>query len=154
MIRKARIRDIPGVHGLLSNFANKGDLLGRSLSELYDSLRDFYVCENDETGSLIGACALHICWEGLAEIRSLAVDESSQRKGVGKSLVRSCIDEAVSLGISKIFALTNRPDFFSRIGFSVADKATLPHKIWADCMKCYKFPKCDEVALVLEVKGS
>lgn len=153
MIRKACISDIPAVHGILSSFANKGDLLGRSLSELYDNLRDFYVCVQDETGSLIGTCALHICWEGLAEIRSLAVSENSQGKGIGKSLARSCIDEAVALGISRVFTLTNRPEFFSRIGFSVADKATLPHKIWADCMKCYKFPQCDEVALVLEVKG-
>ncbi|MEW6326208.1 MAG: N-acetyltransferase [Thermodesulfobacteriota bacterium] len=151
MIRKARISDVANIHQLLSTFAKQGDLLGRSLSELYDNLRDFYVYQDGDHGPVVGSCALHICWEDLAEIRSLAVVEDFQRRGIGRSLVEACISEAITLGIYRIFTLTNRPDFFMRLGFIKIDKATLPQKIWSDCIKCYKFPQCDEVALLLQV---
>lgn len=151
MIRKARIADVSQIHRLLSTFADKGDLLGRSLSELYDNIRDFVIYQNEETRSVIASCALHICWEDLAEIRSLAVAEGFQRRGIGRRLIERCLKEAEDLGISRVFALTNQPDFFIRLGFEKADKASLPHKIWTDCLKCYKFPHCDEVALLLDL---
>jgi len=151
MIRKARILDVANIHQLLSTFAKQGDLLGRSLSELYDNLRDFYVYQDGDYGPVIASCALHICWEDLAEIRSLAVVEDFQRRGIGRSLVEACVSEAITLGIYRIFTLTNRPDFFMHLGFIKIDKATLPQKIWSDCIKCYKFPQCDEVALLLQV---
>jgi len=151
MIRKARISDVANIHQLLSTFAKQGDLLGRSLSELYDNLRDFYVYQDGDHGPVIASCALHICWEDLAEIRSLAVVEDFQRRGIGRSLVEACVSEAITLGIYRIFTLTNRPDFFMHLGFIKIDKATLPQKIWSDCIKCYKFPQCDEVALLLQV---
>lgn len=151
MIRKACISDVPGIHQLLSTFAKRGDLLGRSLSELYDNLRDFYVCQDSDDGPVVATCALHICWEDLAEIRSLAVTDEFQRRGLGTSLVEACISEAITLGIYRIFTLTTQPDFFIRLGFKEIDKANLPQKIWSDCLKCYKFPECDEVALLLQV---
>lgn len=151
MIRKARISDVSSIHQLLSIFAKRGDLLGRSLSELYDNLRDFYIYQDGDHGPVVATCALHICWEDLAEIRSLAVAEDFQRLGIGTSLVEACISEAITLGIYRIFTLTNQPDFFIRLGFVKIDKATLPQKIWGDCLKCYKFPQCDEVALWLQV---
>lgn len=151
MIRKSRVSDVPNIHQLLSGFAKRGDLLGRSLSELYDNLRDFYVCQDGDDGPVVGTCALHICWEDLAEIRSLAVAEGFQRRKIGTQLVEVCISEAITLGIYRIFTLTNQPDFFIHLGFIKVDKATLPQKIWSDCIKCYKFPQCDEVALLLQV---
>lgn len=151
MIRKARISDVASIHQLLSTFAKQGALLGRSLSELYDSVRDFYVFQDGDDGPVVATCALHICWEDLAEIRSLAVAEDCQHRGLGTRLVEACISEAITLGIYRIFTLTNQPDFFIRLGFVNIDKASLPHKIWSDCLKCYKFPECDEVALLLEV---
>ncbi len=151
MIRKACMSDVGSIHQLLSTFAKRGDLLGRSLSELYDSLRDFYVYQDSESGRVVGTCALHICWDDLAEIRSLAVAEGFQRRGAGTDLVKACIEEAITLGIHGIFTLTNQPDFFIRLGFVKIDKGDLPQKIWSDCIKCYKFPGCDEVALLLQV---
>jgi amino-acid N-acetyltransferase len=152
MIRKAIIQDIKRIHRLLSHYADQGLLLPRALSELYDHLRDFYVIEDkSQGGSIVAVCALGICWEDLAEIRSLAVAENQQGKGLGSQLVEAGIKEAKSLGLKKVFALTYIPDFFSRFGFKEVEKSVLPHKIWADCLKCPKFPDCDEKAVLIEL---
>jgi amino-acid N-acetyltransferase len=146
VVRKAVMKDIHGIHGLLRHFGGKGVLLSRPLSELYDHMRDYSVIE----GTTIEAvCGLGICWEDLAEIKSLAVSEEMQGKGYGSMLVAACLEEARFFGINKIFVLTYVPDFFSRFGFEKVDKALLPQKIWADCLKCTKFPDCDEVAMLL-----
>jgi amino-acid N-acetyltransferase len=149
MLRKAQITDIKEIWKLLTFFAGRGDMLSRSLSELYESVRDFYIIEED--GRLIGAAALHIVWEDLAEVRSVAVAEDVERKGVGTQLVNSCLDEAKSLGLKRIFCLTYKPDFFARFGFRIVDKTELPHKVWGDCIKCVKFPDCDEISMILDL---
>ncbi len=148
MIRKATMTDVKAIYELLHHFADKGLLLGRSYSSLYDQLRDFQVALSEEGGSLVGAGALHISWENLAEIRSLAVLEDEQGKGVGRLLVESCLAEAQAFGINKVFTLTYQPRFFSRLGFQPIDKGELPHKIWSDCVNCPKFPDCNEEAMV------
>ena len=158
MLRSARIEDVRQIHRLLSFFADKGLLLGRSLHSLYDQVRDFKVMVEGETESMagdgrmvervIGVGALHICWEDLAEIRSLAVDEEFQGRGVGATLVRSFLDEARGFGIRRVFTLTYQPGFFQKLGFCTIDKGQLPHKVWSDCINCPKFPDCNEEALV------
>ncbi len=145
-IRPARMGDVRAIHALLSNFANKGLMLPRSISSLYDHLRDFVVYEED--GAILGICALQLCWDDLAEIRSLAVVEERQKSGIGAQLVESCLDEAQSLEISKVFVLTYQAEFFRKFGFVDRDKQELPHKIWSDCIHCSKFPDCDEDALI------
>ena len=149
MIRKAEIADVKNIQKLLMTFANRGDMLSRSLSELYESLRDFYVVEED--GVLLGASALHIVWEDLAEVRSVAVVEDSGRKGIGSRLVQACITEAREIGLKRIFCLTYKPDFFAKHGFRLVDKSELPQKVWGDCIKCVKFPDCDENAMILDL---
>ncbi len=149
MLRKAEIKDVKEIQRLLTHFANRGDMLSRSLSELYEALRDFYVYE--EEGKLLGTAALHIVWEDLAEVRSVAVAEDAGRKGIGTQVVRACIDEAREIGLKRVFCLTYKPDFFARFGFRVVDKSELPHKVWGDCMKCVKFPDCDEIAMILDL---
>ena len=121
-------------------------MLPRSLSELYESMRDFIVCEDN--GKILGACALHIIWEDLAEVRSLAVDTGHQKMGIGKALVRRCLKEAKELGLKRVFALTYNPEFFKKLGFVDIDKSSLPQKIWGDCLRCHKFPECDENAVI------
>jgi len=150
MLRKAQINDIKEIWKLLTHYAGRGDMLSRSLSELYESVRDFYIFEED--GSLVGAAALHIVWEDLAELRSVAVAEEAERKGVGTQLVNACIEEAKELGLKRLFCLTYKPEFFARFGFRLADKAELPHKVWGDCLKCVKFPECDEIAMIMDLK--
>ena len=152
MIRKATLREVRPIQNLLGYYADKGLLLPRPLSELYDHLRDYFVMvDNNKGDSLIAVCALGICWENLAEIRSLAVAEDHQRKGLGFKLVNRCLEDAGSLGLTRVFAFTYVPDFFSRIGFEEVDKSTLPHKVWADCWKCPKYPDCDETAMMKEI---
>ena len=149
MLRKAQIQDVKEIQKLLTFFANRGDMLSRSLSELYEALRDFYIFEED--GKLLGTAALHIVWEDLAEIRSVAVAEDAGRKGVGTQLVQACIDEARAIGLKRLFCLTYKPNFFGKFGFRIVDKSELPHKVWGDCMKCVKFPDCDEIAMIMDL---
>ncbi|MEA3361813.1 MAG: N-acetyltransferase [Thermodesulfobacteriota bacterium] len=149
MIRHARISDVRAIHKLLLDYANDGQLLGRSLADIYDSLRDFYVYEED--GSILGIGALAICWEDLAEVRSLAVAAGQQGKGIGRKIVESCLQEATELGIKRVFALTYQPDFFKLLGFSDIEKSELPQKVWGVCINCVKFPDCDEFALAINL---
>ncbi|UCD72419.1 MAG: N-acetyltransferase [Syntrophobacterales bacterium] len=149
MIRKARVGDVRTIQGLIEGSASKGEMLHRSLSEIYDNIRDFYIFQGNQ--SLVGACALHICWEDLAEVRSLTVLEEERKKGIGSELVKACLREARRLGVRKVFALTYKPSFFQQFGFGIVDKAALPHKVWSDCLKCVKFPDCDEIAMILEL---
>ena len=149
MLRKASIKDIKSIHSIVNSAAAKGEMLARSLGELYDNMRDYFVYE--ERGKVIGAGALHICWEDLAEIRSLCVTESSRGKGIGRMLVEACIEEARKLNIAKVFLLTYQEEFFGKCGFTLVDKKELPQKIWSDCIRCPKFPECDEIAMMRRI---
>ena len=152
MIRKAVIEDVTSIHKLLNGYADQGLLLPRPLSELYDHLRDHFVVEDDQTGrALTGVSALGISWEDLAEIRSLAVSEDHRGKGLGPRLVETCLEEARVLGLKRVFVLSYVPDFFIKMGFKEVEKSVLPHKIWADCLRCPKFPDCDETALMIQL---
>ena len=152
MIRKANIDEPEQIAKLINGFAEQQMMLARSLNEVYESLRDFLVYEED--GRLVGCAALHVAWGGLAEIRSLAVRPEAQRRGIGTGLVKACIDEARDMRIKRVFVLTYMPPFFERLGFSRYPKEQLPHKIWTDCLRCPHFPNCDEEALILELEPS
>ena len=149
MIRKAKIDDMKEIQRMIKQYSTRGDILPRSLSELYDHLRDFFVYVRNR--KMVGICALHICWDDLAEIRSLAVREEDRKKGIGAKLVKACLEESKMLAVKRVFALSYQPEFFERLGFKKVDKAVLPHKIWTDCLNCVKFPDCGELALVKEL---
>ena len=149
IIRKARIGDVPEMQKLINSFADRGELLPRSLSQLYEGIRDFFVVEED--GRIVGSSALHVNWDDLAEVKSLVVDEGFQGKGLGKQLVQACLDEARDLGVTRIFALTYKPDFFKGLGFQDVEKSELPQKVWTECINCVKFPDCGETAVILEL---
>ncbi len=146
MIRKAKLSDMKIIHRLIAEQAKSGHILARAISDLYSQVRDFSVLE--ESGEMIGCGSLHIVWEDLAEIRSLAVKTSHQGQRFGTQLIEALLEEARGMGIRRVFVLTYRQRLFERLGFSVMDKSQLPHKIWADCIRCTKFPECDEIALV------
>lgn len=148
MIRNGRMEDVKAIYDLLLHFSEKGLLLGRSLNSLYDHLRDFQVFVDPQSNKVVGVCALHVSWENLAEIRSLAVVEEAGDKGVGTALVTSCLAEADQFGITDVFTLTYQPKFFKRLGFQLIDKKELPHKVWSDCLNCPKFPDCNEEAMI------
>ncbi len=149
-IEKARIKDVPQIHKLINSFAERGEMLARPLSEIYENIRDFFVVR--EGDQVIACAALHVAWSDLAEIKSTAVAKKYQRKGYGARLVEACLKEAKELGIETVFSLTYQPGFFARMQFKEVDKMTLPRKIWTECYRCPKFPDCDEVALVYKVE--
>lgn len=144
-IDRARIDDANTMHHMINRFADRGDVLPRALSEIYENIRDFFVVRSE--GEVIACVALHVTWLDLAEIRSLTVDEKTQGQEIGASLIRACLDEAKALGIPTVFCLTREAAFFEKLGFELTDKADLPRKIWGECYRCPKFPDCDEVAL-------
>lgn len=153
-LRKACMGDVRTIHRLLMDCAKQSLLLPRSLNQLYGHIRDFYVVTDDREGPggpVAGCCALSICWEDLAEIRSLVVDPAHMKRGLGRRLVGACLDEAAFLGLSRVFALTYVVDFFGHMGFSVVTKDSLPQKVWSDCINCPRFPECDETAMLIQL---
>lgn len=149
VFRKAKMDDVENLHRLINSYAEKGLMLPRSRSMIYECLREFTVVEDD--GEFLGTGGLHIIWEDLAEIRALALVESATRGGIGRQLVAKLLEEARSLGIPRVFALTYQKEFFEKCGFRLIDKEQMPHKVWKECINCPKFPNCDEHAMMIEV---
>lgn len=148
MIRKAQIKDATIIHGLINAYAAADLMMPRSLNEIFENIRDFWVAVNPKE-KITGCVSLHIVgWNNLAEIKSLAVDKKWQRKGIGGELIESCLEEAQELQIGSVFALSYKPKFFKKFGFRVISKSKLPHKVWAECCNCPKFPNCGEIALI------
>ncbi|MDA8390209.1 MAG: N-acetyltransferase [Gammaproteobacteria bacterium] len=150
-VRQAQIRDVPYIHHLLEQYAAKGNLLPRTMNELYRHLRDFFVIEIH--GQVVAIGALEIFTEDLGEVRSLVVSEDHERQGLGRLMVRRIIAEARQLGLRRLMALTYVPTFFHKLGFVTVGMETLPEKVWNVCVKCYKYNRCDEVAVLLELKN-
>ena len=146
---RATIADVPAIDQMITFFADRGEMLHRPLNEVYENLRDFWVVRvGDEA---IGCVALHLLWKDLAEIKSLAVREDRQAKGVGAALVRACLMEAREIGLPKVFALTYKPGFFEKLGFKQADVMAFPRKVWGECYRCPKFPTCTEIAVSIDL---
>jgi len=148
-VEKAKISDAPQIHKLANHFAQKGVMLPRALSEIYENIRDFFVIR--EGDKVVACAALHVYWSDLAEVRGVAVAEELQNQRLGAKLIEACISEARELGIPQAFCLTYRASFFERQGFKRVDKSELPRKIWSECYRCPKFPDCDEVAMIYPV---
>lgn len=152
MIRKAKIHEVPEIRRFLAEFSLDGGILPRTLADLYGQLRDYLVFREDR-GPIIGVAALHICWAGLGEIRSVAVSPEHRGRGIGSRLVKICLGEARDLGLSEVFLLTLVPDFFKPFGFKVVSREELLPIVWADCVNCVKFPDCDEIPMVLNLEA-
>lgn len=146
LIRQAKVSDVKDMHLLVKGHAQKGELLPRPLSNLYEKITDFIVVE--EKDKIIACGALHVSWEDLAEIRTLIVTKKYQKKGIGAKIVHKLERRADKLGIKKVFALSFKPKFFQKIGYTEINRDILPHKVWSDCIKCPMFPDCGETALM------
>jgi amino-acid N-acetyltransferase len=149
-LRRALVTDVPQIQRLVNSYADKGEMLPRSLNDIYENLRDYFVL--DLKGELIATVALHINWEDLAEVRSLAVAADFTGKGYGRQLVKACIEDARGLGLKRVFALSYKPDFFAKLGWLLVEKSELPQKVWVECIRCVKFPDCGEVALIYRLE--
>jgi amino-acid N-acetyltransferase len=148
-VRNARISDAKAIHSLINFYAEQDKMLFRSMADIYKNLQAFTVAE--QAGDAVGCCALEIVWSDLAEIKSLAVDQSHTDKGVGKLLVAAAIEQARQIGVTNVFALTLEPEFFEKLGFKVIEKEKLPMKVWSDCARCPKQQDCDEIAVIKTV---
>lgn len=149
IIRKAKIQDTQAIHSLINYYAELDRMLFRDLADIYESLQGFAVAEAQ--GKVIGCCLLQVIWAELAEIKSLAIEQGFQSKGIGRKLVEFCMQNAKELGIKKVFALTLEPKFFEKTGFKFIDKSELPMKVWSDCAFCPKQDHCDEFAYIKEI---
>ena len=144
-IRKAAIQDCGPILKLVNDLALLQILLPRSPASVIENIRDFFIAEID--GRFVGCGALHIVWTDLAEIRSIAVDPSTQRAGIGRKLIDVMVAEAEAVGIPKLFAFTYVQSFFEKLGFHVVPHGQLPHKVFNDCLHWPKFMACDEIAM-------
>jgi amino-acid N-acetyltransferase len=149
-VRNAKILDVKTIYVLINSYAERDKMLFRSMADIYENLQSFSVAESD--GNVVGCCALQIVWSDLAEIKSLAVDQTNTGTGVGKMLVEAATEQACQLGIQKVFALTLEPEFFEKLGFKPIEKEALPMKVWSDCARCPKQDHCDEIAVIKKLK--
>ncbi len=151
MIRPATVHDVPRIAAIINSHAELGKMLFKSFAQLYEDLRDFAVYEHthsDGQTEVMGCCALTIIWADLAEVRSLAVDDSMRGQKIGSQLIAWTLQEARRLHIRRIMALTYEQRFFEKLGFHVIPKEGLPLKVWSDCVRCPKNQACDEIAVV------
>jgi amino-acid N-acetyltransferase len=148
-VRSAKITDAKAIYSLINSYAEQNKMLFRSMADIYENLQSFTVVELN--GRVAGCCALQVIWSDLVEIKSLAVDQTNTKKGIGGALVAAAVEQAAELGAARIFALTLYPDFFQKLGFEVIQKDKLPMKVWSDCAKCSKQQNCDEIAVIKTV---
>jgi amino-acid N-acetyltransferase len=149
MIRQATIADVTVIFQLVKRYATQQMMILRPLSELYETIRDFFVCVND--GEVVGCVRLQVVWSDLAEVKSLAVRDERAGRGIGRALVSACVDESRRLGVKRLFTLTYVPGFFEKAGFKRVQKEQLPMKIWRECVRCPEYPDCNEIPLVRDL---
>lgn len=149
-IEPARLSDAEAIHSLVTFWADRGDMLHRPIGEIYEAIRDFKVARLGD--QVVGTGSLHIMGVDLAEVRSLAVAETAQTRGVGAALVSACVADARAFGLERVFALTYKPGFFEKQGFTIANVMEFPQKVWNECVRCPFFTNCKEVAVVLPLR--
>ena len=165
VVRRAKVSDVQQIVTLINSYAEKGEMLYRSQSQVLQQVRNYFVAveskpadhtngnNSPESSSTVLACgSLDITWNDLAELRSLAVHPDATGKRFGTKIVEALMEDATELGLKHVFALTYKPHFFERLGFAIIDKQQLPHKVWSICIDCLKFPVCDEVAMQINVE--
>jgi amino-acid N-acetyltransferase len=149
-VRKATMRDIPAILELINSYAAKGIMLPRTEFEMSENIRDFSVAYAGNR--LVGCGALHFYTPVTAEVRSLAVLPAAKQQGIGRAIVEALEKEARENDLESIFAFTYVPEFFAKLGFSEVERGELPLKAWKDCLRCPKFQKCDEIAVIKLLK--
>ena len=149
-LRRATVDDVAGIAGVMAGYVEDGSLLPRSTGDLYRSLHEFHVAV-DASGTIVACAALRVLWKDLGEVRSLAVRPEAHGQGLGKALVARTIEDARTLGLGRVIALTREVPFFERCGFQVVARETMPEKVWTDCVACPRRHACDEVAVEIEL---
>jgi N-acetylglutamate synthase-like GNAT family acetyltransferase len=148
-LRQAIPSDVSSIAHLVQNYAREGEILPRSAEAIRETISDWVVVDHE---ARIVACGSLLPYSpSLAEIRSLVVDDSVQRNGLGTLVVQALIAKAQQVGFEALFALTRVVPFFKQLGFTNRDKSTFPEKIWRDCCQCPIQENCDEQAVALQL---
>ena len=151
-IRPARVGDVHGMSALINQYASSNVMLARGPQYLYQHIQDYMVITApaaDSDREIVVACgSLHVLWEDLAEIRSIAVHQACQGQGLGRRLVEALVERCRRLGISRVFVFTLAEYFFSHCGFTEFQRESLPPVVWVECSKCPKFYRCDEIGMI------
>ncbi|MEV6299435.1 amino-acid N-acetyltransferase [Actinoplanes sp. NPDC051861] len=134
-IRRARTGDVRAIRSLVDTYTTDRRLLSKATVTLYESVQEFWVAEEDET--VVGCGALHVMWEDLAEIRTVAVDPDRRGRKIGHKIVAALLDQARELGVARVFCLTFETRFFGSFGFSEIDGAPVPHSVYEQLLRSY-----------------
>ncbi len=148
--RSAKFADVEEIYSLIAGYAAQGLMLPKPYNVLYEALREFIVAVEVDTGKIVGTGALHLTWNELAEVRSMAVHQDYKRQGIGAEIVKKLLEQGREIGVKSFFTLTYSPEFFQSLGFQTTTRESLPHKIWKECIDCPKFANCDEIAMTLD----
>jgi amino-acid N-acetyltransferase len=138
VVRRARTADVPGIRRLveLINLDHQR-LLSKPTVTLYEDVQEFLVASPEDGGPVIGCGALHVMWEDLAEIRTLAVDPAHKGQGAGGRIVTELLEQARRLGVKRVFVLTFEREFFVRFGFAEIDGAPVPPAVYEQLLRSY-----------------
>jgi amino-acid N-acetyltransferase len=137
LVRRARTRDVPAIAGLVNENVASGRLLGKAAVTLYEDVQEFWVAERSADATVVGCGALHVMWQDLAEIRTLAVRPDCQGQGVGHRLVDALLATARELGVSRVFVLTFAVGFFARHGFTEIQGTPVSPEVYAELLRSY-----------------
>jgi amino-acid N-acetyltransferase len=160
VLQKAQIRDVQEILNLINGYAAAALMLPRGPQYLYENIRDFVIASDhkvpvysmmetrEELHLIVGCGSLHVLWDDMAEIRSLAIHPDYKHLGLGSKLVDFIIKEARQLGIKRLYTFTLTENFFKPLGFKRLKRDELPPKMWGECSRCPKYFKCDEVGMV------
>jgi amino-acid N-acetyltransferase len=137
IVRQARTRDVPQIRGLIDQNVSSGRLLGKHTVNLYEDVLEFTVAEAAADGAVAGCGALHVMWEDLAELRTVAVDERSRGAGIGHLIVDELLERARAVGVSRVFVLTFAVPFFASHGFAEISGTPVAPEVYAELLRSY-----------------
>jgi amino-acid N-acetyltransferase len=135
-IRRARTGDVRAIRSLVDAYTADRRLLSKATVTLYEAVQEFWVAIDDNE-RVVGCGALHVMWEDLAEIRTVAVDPACRGRKIGHQIVRQLIDQARELGVARVFCLTFEIRFFGSFGFTEIDGAPVPHAVYEQLLRSY-----------------
>jgi len=136
-IRRARTSDVKRIRELIDTYARRRILLDKPTVTLYEDIQEFWVAERVPHGDVVACGALHVMWEDLAEVRTLAVDPACRGEGVGHLLLSRLLETARWLGVRRIFCLTFEVDFFVRHGFKEVEGTPVAHDVYEELLRSY-----------------
>ncbi len=137
IVRRARTADVRGISRLVQLYVADRRLLAKPIVTLYEDVQEFWVAERVSDGAVVGCGALHVLWEDLAEVRTIAVDPSSRGQKIGHRIVTELLDVARGLGVKRVFVLTFETEFFGSFGFVPIDGTPVTHQVYDELLRSY-----------------